>query len=277
MGEGGHRHPLLTAGPQQLVQDGQHVQAYLENQVGKEEEDAGPQQSFEDAAGVTCDTRAELSPSTKDTPAGCWVTPQAELGRVHCAQRFQGSAPGSGSHQGFALTQHSPRAPQEPKPRTTLHVPAAPSWHLPGPAGPGPHQGALSIPIPAGTSRGRAPGVPPTPNPISPSSSSCSRAPIPPGSPGPVPVFLARGGVGSEPTTAASRPGGGPGPAAFPRLFFPVNPRKGSQRQRRDPGPCEPMKYSQGKAFSCGRARSRGWAQHRARGATGTCPGLGDP
>lgn len=69
MGEGGHWHPLLTAGPQQLVQDGQSVQAYLENQVREEEEDAGPQQSFEDAAGVTCDTRAELSPSIQGHPS----------------------------------------------------------------------------------------------------------------------------------------------------------------------------------------------------------------
>lgn len=157
-------------------------------------------------------------PAPKDSPAGT-LHPQAELGRVHCAQRLQGSAPGSGSHQGFALTVHpaQPEGTPRAKARITLHVPAAPTWHLPGPAGQ--HQGALSTPIPAGTSRGRAPGVPPTPNPVSPSS-SCSRAPIPPGSPGPVPVFLARGGVGSEPTAAASRPGGGPGPAAFPRFVF---------------------------------------------------------
>lgn len=64
---GGHRHPLLTAGPQQLVQDGQSVQAYLEHQVGQEEDDAGPQQSLEDAGGVTCETQAKLSPTPRHT------------------------------------------------------------------------------------------------------------------------------------------------------------------------------------------------------------------
>lgn len=67
-------HPVLTAGPQQLVQDGQCVQAYLENEVGKEEEDAGPQQSLEEAASVTCKTRAPYYPSPKVIPE-CTSTP----------------------------------------------------------------------------------------------------------------------------------------------------------------------------------------------------------
>lgn len=152
VGEGGHRHPLLTAGSQQLVQDRQSVQADLEHQVGKEEEDAGRQQSFEDAAGVTCDTRAELSPSTQGHP-NRHPAPSGRAGKgAHCAQRFQGSAPRLGSHQGFvhpAQPQGTPRAKAQ-----DLPVSAVPTWHLPGPAGLGPHQGAVSTPIPAGTSPG---------------------------------------------------------------------------------------------------------------------------
>lgn len=55
--------PLLTAGPHHLVHLGQCVQAYLENEVCKEEDDADPQESFKEAAGVTCETWATRHPS----------------------------------------------------------------------------------------------------------------------------------------------------------------------------------------------------------------------
>lgn len=238
VGEGGHRHPLLTAGSQQLVQDRQSVQADLEHQVGKEEEDAGRQQSFEDAAGVTCDTRAELSPSSQGHP-NRHPAPSGRAGKgAHCAQRFQGSAPRLGSHQGFvhpAQPQGTPRAKAQDHPPCLCSAHLAPPW----PCWAGTTPGCSQHPYPCWNIPWEPPKrIPLTPNPVSPST-SCSRAPIPPGSPGPVPVFLARGGMGSLPTTAASRPGGGPGPTAFPPLFFPVNPRESSrqqQQQRRDPG-----------------------------------------
>lgn len=68
-------HPwVLTVGPQQLLQDGQRVQAYLENKVGDEEEDTGSQQSFEEATGVTCETREPHYPLLEVT-LGCASTP----------------------------------------------------------------------------------------------------------------------------------------------------------------------------------------------------------
>lgn len=84
-GEGGHWHlhgrlpwhPVLTAGPQQLVQDRQCVEAYLEDKVGDEEEDAGCQQSFEEASRVTCKTRALQHSSPGATPA-CASIPSRE-------------------------------------------------------------------------------------------------------------------------------------------------------------------------------------------------------
>lgn len=111
-GRGGHPHgrvpwhPVLTAGPQQLVQDRQRVQAYLENEVGKEEEDAGPQQSLEEAASVTCETRAPYYPSPKVTPE-CTSTPR---GRVEegCAAAVPGDARGLPQGRGPTKTSHLP-------------------------------------------------------------------------------------------------------------------------------------------------------------------------
>lgn len=92
-------------------------------------------------------------PAPKDTPTGT-LHPQEELGRVHTVPRDSRALPQGWDPTRALFTQHNPRAPQEPKLRTILPVPAAPTWHLPGPAGLGPHQGAVSTPIPAGTSPG---------------------------------------------------------------------------------------------------------------------------
>lgn len=109
-------HPVLTAGPQQLVQDGQRVQAYLENEVGEEEEDAGPQQSFEEADSVTCETRAPHYPSPGVTPRSTSIpsNPGRSWEGVHCghAKRRQGSAPETGSHQDLACLTVRPAQPK---------------------------------------------------------------------------------------------------------------------------------------------------------------------
>lgn len=99
-------------------------------------------------------------PAPKDTPTGT-LHPQEEQGRVHTVPRDSRALPTRA-----LFTQHSPRAPQESK--LTLPVSAAPTWHLPGPAGLGPHQGAVSTPIPAGTSPGTPSKDPPHSKPSQP-------------------------------------------------------------------------------------------------------------
>lgn len=51
----GHPDPgIRTAGSQKLVQAGHGVEAYLEGQVGHQEEEAENQQGLEEAASVAC-------------------------------------------------------------------------------------------------------------------------------------------------------------------------------------------------------------------------------
>lgn len=89
-------------------------------------------------------------------------------------------------------------------------------------------------------------GVPHTTIPVRPST-SCSRAPIPLGFPGRAPVFLASGQAASPPQLRTGREGGGQGQKPSFCLFVPVNLCQDSA-----PEPCEPMKYSEGRAFICG-------------------------
>lgn len=91
---------VLTAGPQQLVQGRQRVQAYLENEVGEEEEEAGPQQSFEEAAGVTCKRWAPIAPSS---PQGCQHPHSELLGRVRWCRRSAASPPHPSAPPGAAF------------------------------------------------------------------------------------------------------------------------------------------------------------------------------
>lgn len=227
MGEGRHRHPLLTAGPQQLVQHGQRVQAYLENQVGEEEEDAGPQQSFEDAAGVTCETWATCHPAPKDTSNPSRVSaPSGRAGKGALCTEIPRLCPRvrippglCPPHRAPSTAQGHPESQSPGPPSLPPCVPAAPSWHFPGPAGQGAHRDAVSIPMllerPVGGLQGSPP--PQTPSALPPA------AAVPPSHPALralCPFSWPGGGVGSEPTTAASRPRGGPGPAAFPPLVF---------------------------------------------------------
>lgn len=286
VGEGGHRHPLLTAGPQQLVQHGQRVQAYLENQVGEEEEDAGPQQSFEDAAGVTCETRATCHPAPKDTSNPSTVSaPSGRAGKGALCPEIPRLCPRDGIPPGLCPAHRAPSTAQgHPKSQS-----------------PGPPSLPVSLQHPAGTSL--APQLrehtrmqsaspccwnvlwegsrgPPHPKPRQPFH-QLQPCPHPTRLSGPCARFPGQGvGWAASPPQLRAGLGAAPGQQLSLHLFFPVNPHE-SSRQRRDPGPCEPMKYSEGKAFSCGRARRWGQGQSQAQGGYGhpvpTCPGVGDP
>lgn len=239
-------HPILTAGPQQLVQDGQHVQAYLENEVGEEEEDAGPQQSFEEAAGVTCKTRAPHYPSPEVT-LGCTSIPSGEPApsRQSWEGVHWGSALGTGSHQDLAcLTVHPSAAKEHPFCCITGETEARGNTGSQGrgttlpplaPAAPSHLAGTGRFPAPLHQDRHRDAAHHPHPDPWwnvlwggaggPPHRKSrqtfhqLQPCPYPTQLPGPCARFPGHG-TGSEPTAAARRLGGGPGPKTLPPLVF---------------------------------------------------------
>lgn len=230
---------------------------------------------------MTCEIQATPLPITQggpresqhppwrpSTPGKSW-----EGMRCGCAQRCQGSTPGTWSHQDLAcLTVHPAQlksilsvallgklrhgAMQEP--RTTLPplAPAAPSnlvgtGRFPGPLHRDRHRDAAhhlhpnpwwNIPRAVG---GRQ-GFPRTASPVTPST-SCSRAQIPPGSPGHAPVFLAMGPAASPPQLRAGW-GAASGQKLSLRLFFPVNPCEGS-RQRPGSGAVQAHEIFRGQSF----------------------------
>lgn len=168
--------------------------------------------------------------------------------RCGCAQRCQGSTPGTWSHQDLAcLTVHPAQlksifsvallgklrhgATQEP--RTTLPplAPAAPSnlagtRRFPGPLHRDQHQDAAHHPHPnpwwnilgGEGGCGWAPGVPPHRQPRH-TFHQLQPCPNPTRLPGPRAHFPGHG-TGSEPTAAACWLGGGPWPKTLPPLVF---------------------------------------------------------
>lgn len=120
---------VLTAGPQQLIQGRQRVQTYLENEVGEEEEEAGPQQSFEEAAGVTCKRWAPIAPSS---PRGCQHPHSELLGRVHWCHTSAARPPRPSAPSRRTLSAPplgKPRHGVMWDPRTTLSSPFTRSQH----------------------------------------------------------------------------------------------------------------------------------------------------